>query len=60
MARTQGELNRIAMRHLERAYRVLRSQNSKAWNRERGDSEVESAIVKAIVVLHRQGTPTGI
>ena len=61
MARTQGETDRIVMKHLEQAYKASRPSNSEnIMTGGRRDSEVEVAIVDAIIILHRQGTPTTI
>ena len=56
------ERKELVMRHLERAYRASRPRHLSAqdWTKQRGDDEVEQAILDAISKLHRQGVPVTI
>lgn len=54
---TRAEQAQLVMRHLERAYRANR-RNSKDWTKQRGDNELDRAILDAVSILVRQGTPS--
>ena len=56
----QRDRDALVMRHLERAYKACHAADSKAQGRERGDNELGKAILNAIAIMVRRGTPTTI
>ena len=58
----QKERDKLVMRHLERAYRASHSGDSKSqdFRKQRGEDEVEMAILDAIIKLNRHDVKTSI